>query len=309
MSVLRMRRGGHVHRLVHVAETDVEVNGKGVEGVTPVHLQGEVRVEGQVLHRTCVKIQVKKRGLGSHNLLSVDNIDNRLQQSQTLDGPEVEALDVLPEVDLVPPVLRVLDRRNVHRRTVREYPPARGEQFVACPEDSVEHGFVQEEVPHPLADDNVHLLASLRHLNLLHLSMQDGDPVSVPVLLHDLLRLLHNRAAVHAHNVPRSCPRGEHGEDTSSTAHVEHHLALEHVRVVEDRVPVRQSSDLILQHLLVDSVVSVTIEVVISRPRGRFRTRGILRSLRRLLLLLLLFICTRHPDTPTPLLSPPQDDQ
>lgn len=53
-------------------------------------------------------------------------------------------------------------------RRVRTYQP-----FVASDEHCVQHGLVDEEVAHPLGDDDVNL--GHGELNLLHLSSDQGD--------------------------------------------------------------------------------------------------------------------------------------
>jgi len=52
-------------------------------------------------------------------------------------------------------------------------------------------------------------------------------------------------------------------QDGRSAANVEHDLVLEQVRVVDNGVAVRVCSDLVLEHLLVDSKVRVRVKVVV----------------------------------------------
>lgn len=47
--------------------------------------------------------------------------------------------------------------------------------LVSREDDRVEHGLVEEEVAHPLRDDDVHLVHRKRHL--LHLSLYDCDHI------------------------------------------------------------------------------------------------------------------------------------
>ncbi len=53
-----------------------------------------------------------------------------------------------------------------------------------------------------------------------------------------------------------------HAEDGCTASHVQHHLVLEDVLVVVDGVAVRARAHLVFQHLLVDAVVVVAVEVV-----------------------------------------------
>ena len=76
-------------------------------------------------------------------------------------------------VDLLLLVLLVLDRGEVYRRRVRKQHAARGEVLVAREQHRVQHGLVQEEIAHPLADDDVELLQ--RQLNLLKLALDERN--------------------------------------------------------------------------------------------------------------------------------------
>lgn len=57
----------------------------------------------------------------------------------------------------------------------------------------------------------------------------------------------------HSDDLGSSCLCCKHTEDASSAADVENILALEELRVLEDRVLVCRGADCILQHLLVDA--------------------------------------------------------
>lgn len=58
------------------------------------------------------------------------------------------------------------------------------------------------------------------------------------------------RTRTHPNNHFGACLGSKHTEDASPTAHIQHHLILEQVLIVEHRVPVGKSSHLIFQHLL-----------------------------------------------------------
>ena len=55
------------------------------------------------------------------DLVAVDDVDERLLQRHLADAAHVEAVDVVPPVDLVVLVLAVLDGSHVERRLVREH--------------------------------------------------------------------------------------------------------------------------------------------------------------------------------------------
>jgi hypothetical protein len=76
-------------------------------------------------------------------------------------------------VDLLRLVVLVLDRGNVDARLVGEEEAIRLEILVPGKEDGVEHGLVEEEVTHPLGDDDIKLLDG--ELDLLELALDEGD--------------------------------------------------------------------------------------------------------------------------------------
>ncbi len=74
-------------------------------------------------------------------------------------------------------VLAVLNADEAQRRAVGEDEARRGQPPVARPQHGVQHGLVEQEVAHPLADQDVNLVHRQRHL--LHLAcisnrVQDG---------------------------------------------------------------------------------------------------------------------------------------
>lgn len=54
-------------------------------------------------------------------------------------------------------IVLVLDRGKVHCRIIREDQAIRLKVFVAGQEDGIEHRLVEQEIAHPLADDDVEL--------------------------------------------------------------------------------------------------------------------------------------------------------
>ena len=65
------------------------------------------------------------------HLVSVDDVDEWLLERHLADAAHVEAVDVVPPVDLVVLVLAVLDRRHVQRRLVGEHQAVRRQPLVA----------------------------------------------------------------------------------------------------------------------------------------------------------------------------------
>lgn len=54
-------------------------------------------------------------------------------------------------------------------------------------QDRVKHGFVEQHVAHPLANDNVHFLD--RELDILHFALDDSDHIGKPIFLNVLSSL------------------------------------------------------------------------------------------------------------------------
>lgn len=92
-----------------------------------------------------------------------------------------------PTANLLLLVITILNPRNKNRRLVREDQAVLVEVGVAGVQHGVEHALVQEEVAHPLGDDDVDL--GERHLNLLHLALDQRNLVRQPVDLDNLAGL------------------------------------------------------------------------------------------------------------------------
>lgn len=76
-------------------------------------------------------------------------------------------------VDLLVLVLSIFNSSNVDASLVGKDDAAGNEPLVASKNDRVQHGLVEEEIPHPLAHDDVDLLN--RELNLLDLALDAFD--------------------------------------------------------------------------------------------------------------------------------------
>lgn len=109
--------------------------------------------------------------------------------------------------DLLVLVLAVLDAGHEDGGLVREDQAVLDEVLVAGIQDRVQHGFVEQEVAHPLGDDDVHLVEG--QLDLLHLALQQRDLVRHAVGGDNLTCLLDDGRHVNANDV--LCA-GLHGE-------------------------------------------------------------------------------------------------
>lgn len=89
--------------------------------------------------------------------------------------------------DLLVLVLAILNTAGEDGGLVGEDEAVLVEVSVAGVQDGVEHGLVEQEVTHPLGDDDVDLGEG--QLDLLHLSLDQGDLVGQTVLGDNLLGL------------------------------------------------------------------------------------------------------------------------
>jgi ribosomal protein S11 len=181
-------------------------------------------------------------------------------------------------VDLLLLVVAILDTGDKDGGLVGEDETALDEVTVTGPQDGVQHGLVEQEVAHPLGDDDVDLGEGEN--NLLHLALQEGDLVAQAVDLDNLLGLADDGRHVDSDDVlgaslcgepvGRVSVRGQkerngecaHGQDAGSAANIEDDLVLEQVTVLVDGVAVAACAHVVLEHLLVDSMVVVAAEPV-----------------------------------------------
>ncbi len=78
-------------------------------------------------------------------------MDNQLESHESI-------LLVELTVDLLLLVIHIFDRRDVQGGLVREHQSSRLQVLVTGENDGVQHGLVQQEVPHPFRDDDIELL-------------------------------------------------------------------------------------------------------------------------------------------------------
>ena len=279
VSVLGVWAGREADWLVAGGEIDVEPGDDGVDKVVAAGVEEEWGSEGQVGESALVEVEGQDGGWVGDNGLDLDGVDEWLSEGSLLEWGVVEAVDVVPEVDLLVLVVSVLDSGNEDGGLVWEDQAAWNKVLVTGPEDGIQHRLVEEEVTHPLRDDDVDLWEW--EDNVLHLALEKGDLVGKTVDLDDLLGLDNDGGHVDTDNVLCASLGGKpmqlsvlvpcsnnllqcalHGENTGSAADIENDLVLEQVLVLNDGVHVGTGADLILQHLLVDSMVVVTCENV-----------------------------------------------
>ena len=135
------------------------------------------------------------------------------------------------------------------------------EVAVTGPQNGVKHALVEEEVAHPLGDDNVNL--GERQLDLLHLALQESDLVRQTVDLNDLPGLDDDGGHVDTDNVLCAGLGGEHAEDGGTAADIEDDLVLEEVGVVVDGIAVALGADLIFLSSLSGNVSAECVGTVL----------------------------------------------
>lgn len=283
VGVLGVGTSREVDGLVASVERDVEPRDEGVDVVVTVGSDREGHAEVEVLLRDSQDINVLEGAGRGHNRLGIDSVHKGLLEGNLFDRRVVEAVDVVPvwkerkltqtmmlvnkvtkrnvgsgqankyrsrqlTSNLLILVVTVLNGSNVHGGLVGEDETAGGKVLVTGNEDSVQHGLVQQEVTHPLGDDNVNVLNGQD--NLLHLSLDQGHNVVELVVLDNLTGVVDNVGHVNTNDHLGSGLGSEHGEDSGAASDIEDDLVLEQVAVLVDRSTVGQSTDFILQHFL-----------------------------------------------------------
>ena len=121
MSILMFRRCRESNPLVTMAELYCEVGHQGVEIVVPFEGQVEGAAEGDVLLLDCLDVNLLDQTVGGHQTLVVHAVHQGLRHGHLPDAGHVEAVDIVPPVDLVVLVLTVFDSTDVKGRLVREH--------------------------------------------------------------------------------------------------------------------------------------------------------------------------------------------
>mmetsp|Transcript_32422 Transcript_32422/g.70797 ORF Transcript_32422/g.70797 Transcript_32422/m.70797 type:complete len:339 (+) Transcript_32422:511-1527(+) len=176
-------------------------------------------------------------------------------------GPR-EAVPVAQRVLVVHVLLRRLvaaDRRQEHAAVARVQGTARLQPLVACNQDGVQHGLAEEEIAHPLGDDDVHLL---RELELLHVALHDLDFVAHAVILRKGFGMLCHVRRLNGVHFLGAGLGGPDGENPASRADIQYNLVLELGFVLEHRVVIRLHANLVLEHLLLMIQESICAEIV-----------------------------------------------
>jgi len=260
-----LRGGRETSLLDALGELDVEVSDKGVADIGAVNGDLEVGSEIEILLLDSVQVDIQNLAEVTHDLISVSDINQGLDQSSALDARHLETVDIVPEVDLVLTVLLVLDGGEEERSLVGEEEAIRGQPAVTSNKDGVEHGLVEEEVAHPLRDDNINLFNAIGKRNLLKLALDQGNLVLKTVLLDDLLSAVVDLSTLNTDNLLGTCLGSEHTKNTSTAADIKNNLILEEVLILNDRLHVGLGTNFVLEHFLMDTEVRIAIEIIVLR--------------------------------------------
>mmetsp|Transcript_20585 Transcript_20585/g.45821 ORF Transcript_20585/g.45821 Transcript_20585/m.45821 type:complete len:291 (-) Transcript_20585:214-1086(-) len=178
-------------------------------------------------------------------------------------------------VAIHPTFVFVLNGRDVHGAVGGKH-QARGrfQVFVAGADERIQHALSQQEITHPLADENVHhALRVFRivgfqavfldgKLDFLDGALNHGDDVFDAVRLHDLSRVLGHVGVFDGVDLSGTGLGRPDGQNPRSGTDVHDHLVLEDVRVAQNRRMVGRHPVVVGQHLLLVIELGVRAKVV-----------------------------------------------
>mmetsp|Transcript_81355 Transcript_81355/g.226563 ORF Transcript_81355/g.226563 Transcript_81355/m.226563 type:complete len:274 (+) Transcript_81355:386-1207(+) len=185
--------------------------------------------------------------------------------SHSREGPEgghVDAVHVVPELQLAAPPGAVLHRRDEQAAARRQHLSALAQAAVAHGQHRGEHVLKEQEVSHPLAHDDVH--AVRLELQILGLALPDVDDAVGSVRGRYLSQEVREPRRLDGHHAPGPRTRGEDSEQARARADVHHRrvpMLLPRRAKVLDGLPVRLDPGSVLEHLLMYGQVRVGFEV------------------------------------------------
>merc|ERR550539_64003 len=162
-----LRGRGEANPLVAVGELDIEEGHQGLNVVISSNLKAEGGLERNLFLPDGLDVDLSNEAVVGNHLISVHRIHDGLGESDLPDGGHIEPVDVIPPVDLVLLVLSVLDGGDVEGGLVGEHQTSGLQPLVPGEQDGVQHGLIEQAVAHPLGDDDVNLLYSIRQTDLL----------------------------------------------------------------------------------------------------------------------------------------------
>jgi len=265
MRVLGMRTGAELDLFVGAFERDIEPRKEGMNIIIPGRSQAEGDLKGQVFLLASQQVDVLD-GIGvCHDRLKLNRIDKRLTQRDFFYTRIVEAVDVVPEVNLLVFIFFIFDSSKIYSGSVREDHSSRFQVLVAGNEDGIEHRLVQKEVAHPFADDDIEFFDG--EVDFFEFALDEGDGVRKAIGLDNFLCLVNDVGHVDANNVLRTGLSSKHTQNTCTTSNIQHSLVLEQMGVVDHGITVRPRPNTVLQHLFMDAYKTPHFSVHIPLPK------------------------------------------
>jgi len=179
---------GETERLRALCELTVEVRHKGMHIIVALCGDAEGNFKVQILRAACADVDaLEKAGIGD-DILLLNSVDKGLLERKFLDGRKIVPVDVIPVVNLLVAVIRILQADAVERGDIGEHGPAGLQPAVAGNEDGLQHVFVEKAVTHPLANDHIYL--GNGKLDFLNLPADQCDDILKSIKLDNFLSLL-----------------------------------------------------------------------------------------------------------------------
>ena len=119
--------GGEANSLVAVGELDVEKGYERLHIVVATDLQVEGSLKGNLLFFQGLDVDLLHQAVVAHHLVPVHHIHQGFSEGNLPDCRHVEAIDIVPPVDLVVLVLSVFDGADVKGRFVGEHEATRSQ--------------------------------------------------------------------------------------------------------------------------------------------------------------------------------------
>jgi len=149
--VARQRRSGETDWLVDLCKGAFKERDKSVDIVIALGLQFKVCCEVQVFFGAREDIESENGDAIRNQSLCVHHIDDWFLESNISDRGHVETVNVMPKVKAIATHISVFNCGDVHCGFVRKDDPVLSHQpLVTSIKHSVQHGLVEEKIPHPL---------------------------------------------------------------------------------------------------------------------------------------------------------------
>ena len=145
------------NRFVDLGKGTFEIGNQAMNVVVALCLELKGCLEVDVFLFACQNVEVQYRRRVGYDGLAINGIDNGLLESDILNGRHVKPVYVAPKVHSISLDLSILGGTNIHDSFVgKDNSIVFDQPFVASKDDTVQHGFVEQKVPHPFTNNHVH---------------------------------------------------------------------------------------------------------------------------------------------------------